>query len=349
MNVAVIEPGNLSHRTRGIGFYTENLLNSFHKYFPQENIELFSKAPSDTDLIHYPFFEPFFLSLPIFKSKKTVVTVHDLIPLVFPNEFPAGIRGKAKWTIQKRVLKMTDGIITDSENSKKDILKVTGVNEKKIKVIYLAADPEFRKVPIKELKQKKDILKNKYNIPEKFALYVGDVTWNKNLPRLIEAVREINISLVMVGSALSNRNYDRTNPWNKGLVKVQEMLKGDKRIIVTGFVEKAELVALYNLASLFVMPSLYEGFGLPVLEAMSCGCPVITTKRGSLGEISGEAAYFCDPYDINDMANALGELYFNTGTAKKFSRRGVEQAKNFSWRKTAEETLEFYRETIKGG
>ena len=185
-------------------------------------------------------------------------------------------------------------------------------------------------------------IREKYKLPEKFVLYVGDVTWNKNLPRLIEAIKKINLTLVMVGSALVQKEFDHLNPWNQDLLKVQKQVENDKRIIRLGFIPTKDLVALYNLAAVFVMPSIYEGFGLPILEAMSCGCPVVTTKEGSVPEVAGSAAYYVDAYDINDIANGIGEVYFNQKLQKELSQKGVMQAKNFSWEKTAGETMNVY-------
>lgn len=332
----------LQHRVRGTGFYIENLKSALLQYFPNNRYTFFirgEKIPKDADLVHYPYFEPFFLTLPLLKKHKTIVTVHDLTPLVFHKYFPVGIRGNIKWQIQKRILKNTDAIITDSICSKNDIIKYTGINSSKIHFIYLAASWEFKKM------EKSSILgsiREKYKLPEKFVLYVGDVTWNKNLPRLLEAIKKINVTLVMVGSALVQEGFDRLNPWNQDLLKVQKLAEADKRIIRLGFVPQKDLVVLYNAATVFAMPSLYEGFGLPVLEAMSCGCPVVTTKEGSIPEVGGDAVYYVNAYDINDIANGISEVCFNQKLQKELLQKGIMQAKKFSWEKTAEKTIKVY-------
>lgn len=348
MNVAIdISPltnsNLLSHRVRGTGFYIENLKSALLKYFPENKYIFFTrgeKLSNNIDLVHYPYFEPFFRTLPIIKKRKTVVTVHDLTPLVFKEYFSVGVRGEIKWQIQKLALKSADAIITDSICSKNDIIKHTGIDSSKIYVVYLAASDIFRKM------EKSSILGSileKYNLPEKFVLYVGDVTWNKNLPRLISAIKKINLTLVMVGSALVQNDFDRTNLWNQDLLKVQKMVENDKRIIRLGFVPTDDLVSIYNLATVFAMPSLYEGFGLPVLEAMACGCPVVTSKNGSIPEVARDAAYYVDAYDINQIANGIGEVYFNQKLQKELYQRGLKQKKKFSWRKTAEETVKVYK------
>ncbi|OGH14302.1 MAG: hypothetical protein A2687_01600 [Candidatus Levybacteria bacterium RIFCSPHIGHO2_01_FULL_38_26] len=328
----------LAHRVRGTGFYIDNLKKSLLKYFPQNKYIFFTRGenlPKDINLVHYTYFEPFFLSLPVIKAQKTVVTVHDLTPLVFKKFFPAGIKGNFKWQIQKLGLKTANAVITDSESSKKDIIKYTGLPSSRVNVVYLAAGEEFKRI--------KNI-KNKYNLPEKFVLYVGDVTWNKNLPRLIEAVKKINVSFVMIGSAIMQKNFDRSNPWNQDLSKILKLTEDDKKIIKLGFVSQEDLVAIYNLSTVFAMPSLYEGFGLPILEAMSCGCPVVTTKEGSIQEIAGEAAYYVNAYDVDDIANGIGELFFSQKLQQELSEKGLIQAKKFSWKKTAEETIGVYEQ-----
>lgn len=345
MNIVVVGPRKhtLSHRVRGSGFYIENLKNSLLKYDKKNSYKFVTdgeKLPNNLDVIHYAYFEPFFITLPVFKKTKSIVTIHDLTPLVFPEFFPVGIKGSIKWQIQKFLLKNIDHVITDSLSSRKDILKYTGISDDKVTSIYLGASDGFRKIKLNT--SQIESLRKKYSLPQKFAMYVGDVTWNKNLPRLISAIKEINITLLMVGTALAQKNYDRNNPWNQDLLKVEQLSKGDKRIIILGFIDKSDLVALYNLATVFVMPSLYEGFGLPVLEAMSCGCPVVTSKNGSLREIGGDGVYYVDPYDVNEIANGMGEVYFNNSVAAELSKKGLLQSKRFSLKKLALDTVKVY-------
>lgn len=351
MNIAIdispLKSGNyLQHRVRGSGFYLQNLRNALEKNFPENKYLYFTrgeKLNKNVSIVHYPYFEPFFITLPLFFKNKTVVTVHDLTPLVFPDHFEAGFRGKIKWQIQKRALQNADAIITDSESSKKDIVKYTGIASERIRVVYLAAGSGFK---VLNSGEKINKIKTKYGLPDKFVLYVGDATWNKNLPRLIEAVSRVDIPLVMTGKALVSRDVDVHNPWNKDLVKVQKMAAKNKKIFRLGFVSEEDLVTLYNAATLFTMPSLYEGFGLPVLEAMACGCPVVTSKNGSLIEIVGDAAKFVDSEDIDGMAKTIKEVFDNRTLQKELSQKGLTQCAEFSWKKTAEDTMKVYRDVI---
>ncbi len=352
MNIAVdISPLTgkevIGHRVRGTGFYIENLRKSLIQYFPENNYTFFSRGEllsNAIDVVHYPYFEPFFLTLPFRKIFKTVVTVHDLTPFVFSKHFPIGIKGSIKWFIQKYNIKNVDAIIADSESSKKDIIKYTGINEKKITVIYLAPGEEFNKMQVS--RQNIVRLQKKYNLPDKFALYVGDVTWNKNLPRLIKAVKKTNIPLVMVGKALLQKEFDKENAWNQDLITIQNLTKSHKQIISIGFIPTEELVLLYNAATVFVMPSLYEGFGLPILEAMACGLPVVTTASGSISEVAGEAAFYVNPNDIDSIAHGIKELFENKSLRNKLSEEGYKQAKKFSWRKTVYKTVEVYKSLL---
>jgi glycosyltransferase involved in cell wall biosynthesis len=251
------------------------------------------------------------------------------------------MKGKLRLQIQKRLAKQSNAIITDSEASKKDIERIMNINTKKIHVIYLAAASEYVQVNDQVAL---NAVKKKYNLPDEFLLYVGDVTWNKNLVRLVNAVKKTSIPMVMVGKALASNDYNRENPWNKDLVIVQELCLNDEQIKILGFVTTDDLVAIYNLATVFLMPSLYEGFGLPVLEAMQCGTPVITSDKGSLPEVAGNAAYIVDAYDENSIFEGIVTVVNNKNLQAEMKEKGFRQAKKFDWKMTAERTKEVYEE-----
>lgn len=348
VDVSPISEGNVSgHKVRGVGSYITSLKNSLEKYDKENTYTFFSQKDEikkDVDVVHYPYFEPFFLTLPFFKKTKTVVTVHDLTPLAFPKDFPKGTRGFFKWQIQKAALKRADVILTDSAASKKDIVRLLGIAPSKVSVVYLAADEEFTEKTI-DVDSRAKLLK-KFNLPEKFGLYVGDATANKNLPRLVEAVNKAQTPLVLVGKALSERTENK-NSWNRDLISVQKEIKNNHLFIPVGFVSTEELVVLYNLATFLILPSLYEGFGLPILEAMSCGCPVITTKQGSIPEIAGDSAFIVDAYDVNSIADGIKKVFDSESIQKDLAKKGKVQVAKFSWKKTAEETVRVYESCLK--
>lgn len=342
LDISPIKTGFLQHKVRGTGFYTKNLRDAFLQYHPENEYQFFTqgeKIQDTVDIIHYPSFDPFFLTLPINKLRKTVVTIHDLTPVIFPKEFPAGLKGKLKWQIQRYSLKTVSAIITDSESSKRDIMRLANIPEEKIHVIYLATSNDFKKI---QNKNQLEAIKQKYHLPSQFVLYVGDVTWNKNLPRLVQAIKNTHIPLVMVGRALVETKFDRSNLWNKDRILVQDLIKDTKQFIRLGFVSKEDLIVLYNAATCFAMPSLYEGFGLPILEAMNCGCPIITTREASLPEVAGDAAYYVDGYSSEDIKKGIQEVFTNENLRNSLTKKESQQVKRFSWKKTADETIAVY-------
>jgi glycosyltransferase involved in cell wall biosynthesis len=345
----ITEKGLVKHRVRGTGVYTRNLKNALLEFDKKNEYIFFTRGEKipKVEILHYPYFEPFFLSLPILSNYPFIVTVHDLTPLVFSKDFPVGIRGEVKWKIQKFMLSKARRIITDSNSSKKDIIKYVKTSDEKIDVVYLAQDKKFEKKNISE--EKLSELRKKYGLPKIFVLYVGDATWNKNLPRIIKACIDINVPLIMVGKALGQENFDRSNPWNRDLREVENLARDNKNIIRIGYLEDDDLVSLYNIADVFLMPSLYEGFGLPILEAMACGCPIITSKEGSLPEVADQAAFFVDPYDIKNISSAISKILKDSSLRKELSHKGIIQSAKFSWKKTAENTIKSYEKALGKG
>jgi len=335
MKVAIdVSPLKNANRYRGVGIYTQQLVKSLQLLkisgFSCQLIED-KKMIGGNDLIHCPFFDLFFLTLPLKKPKPTVVTIHDVIPLVFPEYYPPGIRGNLKFQVQKFSLKGVKAVITDSENSRKDILKYLNYPKEKIYVVHLAPAKEFKPITAK----------NKYQLPEKFVLYVGDVNYNKNIPGLIRALAGLKekMSLVLVGKAFKDESLKETQE----IVKLINSLRLSKGVIRLGWIPDKDLVAVYNLASVYCQPSFYEGFGLPVLEAMACGCPVAAAKTSSLPEICGSAAVMFNPNDINNMIRGLGEAI---NKREELIKKGLLQAKKFSWQKVAQQTYEVYQKVV---
>lgn len=338
MKVALVKPPRLANPVRGVGFYTQRLLAALEDL--GVDIQLIESSFNPMvyhgfDIVHFPFFDIYWPTFPPIRLKKTVVTFHDVIPLKFPQAAPAGLRGKAVWRFQRELLKTVDAVITDSETSKKDIAEMVNIPGPKIHVTYLASDPEFRQ--IKDKRFLKNIVQ-KYHLPEKFILYVGDVNWNKNIPTLVKAVQEVGVELVLVGKSFLAENVDFSNIENQPLKEVLSLIKNDSRIHRLGFVPTADLAGVYNLAKCYVQASVYEGFGLPVLEAMSCGTPVICGKHSSLVEIGGNAVTYADVENVDDLADKIIKV--------KPTGREIKQSSNFSWEKTAQETLKVYEKVL---
>lgn len=351
-----IDSGPLTsgHKVRGIGAHTSELLRTLK--IPGVD---FSKADlSKFDVLHYTSFHPFFISLPWQKPRNTkiVLTIHDLIPLIYPKHYPGGIKGGIRLAINKFLIrKNVDAIITISETSKKDICRFLGVHPDKVHVVYLAPRKIFKKLKIGSVSKNGENLKlkiaKKYGLPDFFALYVGDVNYNKNIPTLIKACKLTKIPLVICGKqALEIETLGREDltmlkgpkDWirylfgkpHPELAHFQDLLKEfnhGKSVIRLGFVPDEDLVAIYNLASVYVQPSFYEGFSLPILEALACGTPVVASKIQVHVEIAGRAVTFADPNDPKDFVRAI-----------ETPVRGRKLPRKYSWEKTAKETLEVY-------
>ena len=343
MRVAIdISPTKSGHKVRGIGSYTKNLIEEFKKRKWGIEFIFFDKSstPPPVDVIHYPYFDLFFRTLPIKKTYGRVVTIHDIIPLVFPKYFPAGMRGYINLFFQKRALKNVDAVICDSKTSKDDIASKLSFPENRIHVVYLAAGSDFKQIADRRLLS---VVAKKYQLPKNFILYVGDVNWNKNIPNLLEAVKIARIHLVMVGQALVDKNLEQTREIEKIIIKLN--LKN--KIIRTGYLPEEDLINVYNLASLTVLPSYYEGFGLPVLESMACGTPIICSKLASLAEVSGPDAVFSDPANPADIAKKITQvLNLSLKQKEELSKRLIKHASKFTWEKVAQDTIRVYESII---
>lgn len=336
-------PLKTPEKWRGVGVYIQNLLPYLKKSKKIEVIELANNKPNKFDIVHYPYFRPFQKTLSFFKSTPRAVTVHDLIPLKFPQHFPKGIKGSLIWMWQKRCLKKSNLILTDSKASKKDIINILKINPKKVKVTYLSASKDFKPLPQPQVKK----LLKKYNLPQKFVLYVGDFNWNKNVVNLTQACISLNLPLVLPGSTAIRSKYNTSHPENQMLFNFQKLAQKHPNLIKTlGQVSQKELVALYNQAFVYCQPSYYEGFGLPVLEAMQSGCPVVCSKSSSLPEVAGKAAiYIKKPFSDKEIKTALKKVLKMTQSKRdQLIKKGLKQAQKFSWKKTAQQTIKYYEE-----
>lgn len=340
-------PLKSGHKIRGIGMYTSELIKALGSKI--DAVDFSTADLSKYDVIHYPSFNPFFESFKIIPRVKTVVTIHDLIPLLYPEHYPPGFKGKLRFWIQKILVKKVSAVITDTETSKKDIIRFMGVSPKKIHVVYLAAKKIYKKITDRTLLRK---VKEKYKLPDKFVLYVGDVNYNKNVIGLIKACKIAKLPLVISGKQaldvedLGNdlRALKGPRDWirflfgkpHPQLAHYKELIKAldeNENVMRLGFVSDNDLAAVFNLATVYCQPAFYEGFGLPVLEALACGCPVVCSRTQALVEIAGKAAIYVNPKDPMDMAKGLLRRVKSSTLPRKYS-----------WSKVADETMKIYEE-----
>lgn len=347
-------PLKTAHRERGIGYYTYNLIEALREDFSIQ-LKLFTSLAEvkDVDVVHYPWFDFFLHSLPIRKPIPTVVTIHDVIPLIFTGQYPMGLKAKINFLLQKMALGNCRYIITDSDFSKKDIITYLKIKEEKIAVIPLASDPKFQLLNDTELLR----VKRKYRLPDRYLLYVGDANWVKNLPFLIEGFNQLikftgmeEVKLFLIGGVFLKDVENIDHPELQSLKQVNKLIKQyelQTRVIRPGHIEDMELVAFYNLATIYVQPSLYEGFGLPVLQAFASGAPVVSSNRGSLPEVGGESSVYFDPTNLKQFVSIIQELLENKSLRHKLSKLGLKRAAKFSWKQVAEETKLVYSKAIK--
>lgn len=370
MKIAIDARGVNWYRGTGIGTYTEKLLknilkfdnkNNYSLYWSGENYDEFRK--SNTKIIfaskkHHRFFEQYYFPQNIKSDKidifhmpqngigmsdtipcKKIITIHDLIPFIMPETVGKGYLMKFLKEVPK-VVESADAILTVSECSKKDILKFMPIDENKIFVTPLSADSKYK--PLNKDKCKL-FLKMKYNINKPFILYIGGFSPRKNVKALITAFSKIyynlnsEYNLVIVGS-----NKDDCS----NLSELSNNLTIKSSIIFTGFVPENHLPIFYNACETFVYPSFYEGFGLPPLEAMSCGTPVISSNLTSIPEVVQDAGLLIDPYDTSILTDTLLELLNNETLKNELKLKGLERASSFSWEKTALRTLEVYKKVF---
>jgi glycosyltransferase involved in cell wall biosynthesis len=285
------------------------------------------------DVYHAPHYV-----LPVATPCRSVVTIHDCIHLMFPQYLPnrlayAYARG-AMWSAARR----SDRILTVSEASKRDILRFFNVPADKVVVVYNAIDEHFWDEP-----QPDDVarVRERFQLDHQFVLYVGTIKPHKNLVRLIEAFARLrdgafdDLKLLIIGDEISKL---------PALRRAVHSHKLHKHVRFLGFLPDDTLRVLYRLASVFVFPSLYEGFGLPPLEAMACGAPVVTSNVSSLPEITGDAAQLVDPYDIDSIVDGMRRVLTNPALAAEMRRKGMARAREFSWEQSVTRTLDTYRQ-----
>ncbi|MDP3920173.1 MAG: glycosyltransferase family 1 protein [Candidatus Omnitrophota bacterium] len=352
-------------KASGLGVYTRNFIEALKRERPEDMKITFYSRPDDTDLntwqrcfwenlelpklarkdnvdvLHVPAFSP-----PLSRGFRLVVTVHDIIGKLFPNQLglPSALYW-GKWLPFS--IKRADLIIADTEYTKKDLMTHLGVPSEKIHVIYASGHEGFSSELLPDEKAR---VKQAYGIREEYFLFVGTLEPRKNLSRVLEAFAAYRAGrnghgaqqLVVVGS----KDFAHGQYYKK-LLREARLREGD--VIFTGYVSHADLNALYTASNLLVFPSLYEGFGIPVLEAMASGTPVLTARATSIPEVAGDAAYYVDPYRVEEIVRGMIDLSENAGLRNSLIKKGLQQKNRFSWDRTARETLEVYRRVVANG
>jgi glycosyltransferase involved in cell wall biosynthesis len=268
----------------------------------------------------------------------SVFTLHDLIFEIYPEHHK-----RYNYTFLKlmmpRFLRGADRIIAVSQHTRADAVRLYGINEDKITVIYEGVDPRYQ--PGHDPRALATA-RARYNLPEQFILHVGTIEPRKNLASLLDAFAvlksEFNgLKLVLVGKKgwLYDSFFQKL---------AASGLEGE--VLFPGFVAEEDLPLVYQLATVFAFPSVYEGFGLPPLEAMACGVPVVCSNASSLPEVVGEGGLLIDPHDTTELTTALRRVLHDDSLRRELSSRGVEQAARFSWEKAARETLDVYRRCL---
>ncbi|RME35317.1 MAG: glycosyltransferase family 1 protein [Thermoflexia bacterium] len=277
--------------------------------------------------------------LPRLSSVRTVFTLHDLIFLFYPETH----KPLNRWFLtlmMPRFLRAADAVIAVSECTKRDAVRAYGIPEEKITVIYEGVSPRFRPASPEAIQA----VRAKYRLPERFILYVGTIEPRKNLTALLEAY-----------AALQSRNTQHAarlvivgkKGWlYGGFFRRLRELGLEERVHFTGYVPDGDLPAIYSAADLFVFPSLYEGFGLPVLEAMACGVPVVCSNTSSLPEVAGDAALLADPTDIRALVAAMERALTDEALRASLRARGLERARQFTWEEAAKRTVEVYHQVL---
>jgi len=352
MRIAIDTQSVLGHPT-GIGIYTVSLLNALRWIAPEHEytqLNLSREVPMRLDrrlrwqqvevprraravhanLLHIPGFDA-----PRWKPCPVVLTVHDLIGMLFPQNLPPVARFYwSKWLPFS--VRFADHIIADSAHTRDDIMRILRIPLERITVIPLAAGPQFRPIESKTTLQK---ISHKYQLPDQFMLFVSTLEPRKGIDTLLAALAQIaphnNTPLVITGK----------RGWYTERIFAQvEQLQLRSQVYFTDYVPDEDLPALYNCATLLAFPSRYEGFGFTVLEAMACGIPVVCSNASSLPEVAGDAALLVPPDQPTALAKALHQVLENDILRLQMRERGLQQAARFSWEQTARQTLAVYEQ-----
>jgi glycosyltransferase involved in cell wall biosynthesis len=291
---------------------------------------------SNADIFHF-----FNYIVPPKIKGKVIVTVYDMVYKLYPETMTKRNYKRLDKEL-KRSVDRADKIITISENSKNEIIKFLNVDATKIEIVYPGIDRinYTKKYSNDEINK----VKKKYKLPSKYILYLGTLEPRKNIVRIIESYSklktQINEQIYLVIAGKKGWMYEE-------IFKKVESLGLENDVIFTGYVDEIDKHLLYKMSEVFVFPSLYEGFGMPVLEAMAAGVPVITSNTSALPEVVGDAGILINPNDVEELANAMKKVLEDKDLKQKLIKKGLTQSLKFSWEKSARKLLEIYKEVGK--
>jgi len=294
------------------------------------------------DLAHIPYFAP-----PLFSPVPVVVTIHDLIPLLLP-PYRQSLFVRIYMRLASTAARRAERILTDSNASRRDIERILRIRANRVQVAYLAVGEHYR--PISDPHHLAAV-RGRYGLPARYLLYLGGFDVRKNVEVLLRAyarAREMpdfppQIRLVVAGRLPSGRSPLYPDPRRQA-----RALGIEDQVVFPGWIREADKPALYSGAVAFVFPSIYEGFGLPPLEALSCGVPVIASRASSLPEVVGDAGLLVAPDGVEELARAMCRLATEEGLRRELAARALRRAGEFSWERTARETLACYNELLSG-
>jgi glycosyltransferase involved in cell wall biosynthesis len=365
MKIAVHAKVLSERQFTGIGIYTYNLLNSLSKIDKENQYVLYSNQPIVNKISAHNFKEkilkfpklwsyfrlPFeFINnkydllfipkemVPPIKRPKTIIVCHDLMGLIFADHISLDSKIHF-WIATHYALKVADKIIAVSQSTKGDIIKICGVDPEKIIVIYHGYDKEmYKPCSNNDLIQQ---VKKRYGIKANYIINTSSLLWHrKNLIRLIKAFNIcrskgiIDHQLVITGK--KGESYNE-------IVNLISSLGLKKDVILTDYIPSEDIPILLSGADAMIFPSLHEGFGLPIVEAMACGCPVITSNNSAMPEVAGDAGILINPYNIEEIASAIEKVLTDFSLRNKMRQKGLNRAKMFSWERTARETLKVFK------
>lgn len=312
--------------------------SNFRKLIFEQSIIPKAADALRADLLHVPYWAP-----PLRARVPIVVTIHDLIPLLL-KEYRGGARVRLYTALVAAASREATLILTDSNASKRDIIQHLDVPESRVQTIYLAADSQFSARPNA---LDRAAARRKYDLPDKYVLYFGGFDPRKNIETLLQVYTwgqsaiGYETPLVIAGKLPEQQNGFFQDPR-----EIAKRFEIEDVVHIIGEVDEEDKVALFQGATAFLYPSRYEGFGLPVLEALSCGVPVVGSDAASIPEVVGNAGTLVDADDARKMAGALIAIVTEPQLRDALSERALEQAAKFSWDKTAQETLEAYESAV---